>query len=85
MFFDICYYIGLFWVLKWLYRWLYTFLIQTFFGVHCTVKRYGRDSWAVVTGSTDGIGLAMATNLAKRGFNIVLISRSADKLERVAA
>ncbi len=31
--------------------------------------------WAVVTGSTDGIGKAYAMALAKKGLNIVLISR----------
>ncbi|CAH1225027.1 HSD17B12 [Branchiostoma lanceolatum] len=41
--------------------------------------------WAVVTGSTDGIGKAYADQLAARGLNIVLISRSEDKLKAVAA
>ncbi|XP_061180306.1 very-long-chain 3-oxoacyl-CoA reductase-like [Saccostrea echinata] len=41
-------------------------------------------SWAVVTGSTDGIGKAYAKELAKRGVNIVLISRSEAKLQEVA-
>ncbi|NXT85389.1 HSDL1 protein, partial [Zapornia atra] len=45
------------------------------------VKRYGK--WAVVTGSTDGIGKAYAEELAKRGVNIILISRSKEKLEAV--
>jgi len=40
--------------------------------------------WAVVTGSTDGIGKAYAFELAKKGLDIVLISRSADKLKAVA-
>jgi len=40
--------------------------------------------WAVVTGSTDGIGKAYAFELAKKGFNIVLISRSQQKLDAVA-
>ncbi|XP_022095033.1 inactive hydroxysteroid dehydrogenase-like protein 1 [Acanthaster planci] len=40
--------------------------------------------WAVVTGSTDGIGKAYARELASHGLNIVLISRSEDKLKRVA-
>jgi len=38
----------------------------------------------VVTGSTDGIGEAYAHELAKDGLNIALISRSEDKLKRVA-
>ncbi|NWU64175.1 HSDL1 protein, partial [Pterocles burchelli] len=46
------------------------------------VKRYGK--WAVVTGSTDGIGKAYAEELAKRGVNIILISRNKEKLEAVA-
>ncbi|XP_066943571.1 inactive hydroxysteroid dehydrogenase-like protein 1 [Macrobrachium rosenbergii] len=45
-------------------------------------KKYG--GWAVVTGSTDGIGKAYAQELAKRGFNIVLIARNRHKLQKVA-
>ncbi|XP_046816303.1 inactive hydroxysteroid dehydrogenase-like protein 1 [Vespa crabro] len=37
--------------------------------------------WAVVTGSTDGIGKAYAMELATRNINLILISRSLDKLE----
>ncbi|CAJ0941363.1 unnamed protein product, partial [Mesorhabditis belari] len=37
--------------------------------------------WAVVTGSTDGIGKAYAFELASKGFNLLLISRTASKLE----
>lgn len=40
------------------------------------IKRYGRSSWALVTGSSDGIGKAIAFSLAKRGFNIVLSART---------
>ncbi|XP_068128168.1 very-long-chain 3-oxoacyl-CoA reductase-B-like isoform X2 [Hyperolius riggenbachi] len=46
------------------------------------LKKYG--GWAVVTGATDGIGKAYAKELAKRGFNVVLVSRSMEKLQRVA-
>ncbi|XP_068206594.1 hydroxysteroid dehydrogenase-like protein 1 [Palaemon carinicauda] len=46
------------------------------------VKKYG--GWAVVTGSTDGIGRAYVMELAKRGFNIVLIARNSHKLQKVA-
>uniref|UniRef100_A0A8C3YUL3 Very-long-chain 3-oxoacyl-CoA reductase n=1 Tax=Catagonus wagneri TaxID=51154 RepID=A0A8C3YUL3_9CETA len=40
--------------------------------------------WAVVTGSTDGIGKSYAEELAKCGMKIVLISRSQDKLDQVS-
>lgn len=43
------------------------------------LKKYG--SWAIVTGCTDGIGKSYAELLAKRGLNIVLISRTLSKLE----
>ncbi|KOX77987.1 Inactive hydroxysteroid dehydrogenase-like protein 1 [Melipona quadrifasciata] len=39
-------------------------------------------NWAVVTGSTDGIGKAYAKELASRGINLVLISRNLEKLEK---
>ncbi|XP_013784109.2 inactive hydroxysteroid dehydrogenase-like protein 1 [Limulus polyphemus] len=45
-------------------------------------KRYG--SWAVVTGGTDGIGKAYCREFAKRGLNIIIISRSLDKLKTTA-
>uniref|UniRef100_A0A5F9D885 Very-long-chain 3-oxoacyl-CoA reductase n=1 Tax=Oryctolagus cuniculus TaxID=9986 RepID=A0A5F9D885_RABIT len=44
----------------------------------------GLGEWAVVTGSTDGIGKSYAEQLAKRGMNVVLISRSQDKLNQVS-
>ena len=46
------------------------------------VKRYGK--WAVVTGCTQGIGRSYVDELAKRGMNIVLISRNKERLEKFA-
>ncbi|CAJ0937212.1 unnamed protein product [Ranitomeya imitator] len=46
------------------------------------LRKYG--GWAVVTGATDGIGKSYAEELAKRGFDIVLISRTLEKLKNVA-
>jgi 17beta-estradiol 17-dehydrogenase / very-long-chain 3-oxoacyl-CoA reductase len=48
------------------------------------VKRYGAKSYVVITGSTDGIGKALAFEFAKLGFNIVSISRSLEKLTKTA-
>lgn len=45
--------------------------------------RYGK--WAVISGSTDGIGLAMARELARRGHSIVLMGRSEEKLANAKA
>ncbi|XP_057603461.1 very-long-chain 3-oxoacyl-CoA reductase isoform X1 [Hippopotamus amphibius kiboko] len=45
----------------------------------------GLGEWAVVTGSTDGIGKSYAEELARHGMKIVLISRSQDKLNQVSS
>ena len=44
------------------------------------ITRYGKGSWAVITGATDGIGFGFCQELAQQGYNICLISRSVDKL-----
>jgi hypothetical protein len=44
------------------------------------LNRYGRGSWAFITGSTDGIGFGFADNLAKRGFNVIICARNPEKL-----
>lgn len=45
-------------------------------------KEYG--PWAIVTGATDGIGKEYARELARLGLNVILMSRSLEKLTRVA-
>lgn len=44
---------------------------------------YGK--WAVVTGATSGIGEAFAHELAGRGMNVLIISRTPAKLEKTKA
>ena len=45
-------------------------------------KKLGK--WAVVTGATDGIGKSYAEELADEGMDLVIISRSQEKLDKVA-
>lgn len=47
-------------------------------------KLKGDNVWAIVTGASDGIGKAYAVTLAKKGFNVFLISRTESKLKEVA-
>lgn len=47
------------------------------------LKKFG--DWAVVTGATDGIGQALAFNLASKGLNVMLLSRTESKLKATAA
>ena len=46
--------------------------------------RYGKGSWVVVTGASDGIGKGFCEEFVKEGFNIVLIARNQEKLQKVA-
>ena len=88
LFYSIWYYsalsVGLFTALVWCYRACCVFLRSFGFGTKMTLERYGRGSWAIVTGATDGIGKASAIHLANEGFNVVLMSRTQSKLESVA-
>ncbi|KAG8233315.1 hypothetical protein J437_LFUL013785 [Ladona fulva] len=68
-------------IVRSLFRVLYNHVIGPAFRMNVDVTKMG--SWAVVTGSTDGVGKAYAEALAKKGMNVVLISRSMDKLENV--
>ncbi|KAI1775529.1 short chain dehydrogenase [Hypoxylon cercidicola] len=49
------------------------------------LKKYGKKgTWAVVTGASDGLGKEFATQLAAKGFNLVLVSRTLSKLEALS-
>ncbi|KAF2166702.1 hypothetical protein M409DRAFT_66318 [Zasmidium cellare ATCC 36951] len=51
-----------------------------------SLERYkSKTPWALVTGSSDGIGKAFAHELCSRGFNVVLHGRNEKKLENVRA
>ncbi|KAJ2605599.1 hypothetical protein H4R99_001012 [Coemansia sp. RSA 1722] len=66
---------------------LMTFAYDVFVRSGIKLSKLGANQgfWAVVTGCTDGLGREAALELASKGFNILLISRSTDKLATVAA
>ncbi|KAF2673534.1 NAD(P)-binding protein [Microthyrium microscopicum] len=50
-----------------------------------SLSKFGpKGSWAVVTGASDGIGKEFALQLARKGYNLVLVSRTQSKLESLA-
>ena len=61
---------------------IYGFLLPKLFPPSNFVKKYGE--WAIVTGCTQGIGRYYVQELAKKGMNIVLVSRNESKLEEFA-
>ena len=62
-------------------RALYNAFYPFFFVPAADLHRLAGGKWAVITGATDGIGKAYAFELARKGFNLVLISRTQSKLD----
>ena len=75
--------IGLLWLGSQISSFLYVLYKTLLRGGKNLKKSYGE--WAVVTGATDGIGKAMAFEMARKGMSVMLIARSAEKLAAVKA
>lgn len=67
-------------VARWL--WQYAWLPHRFQGKRLA-DRYGRGSWALITGASDGLGKSFAQELARYGFNLILVARTQSKLDRL--
>lgn len=61
-------------------------VLQAFVLPPVSMAKYGpkKGAWAVVTGASDGLGKEFSQQLAQKGFNVVLVSRTKAKLEAVA-
>ncbi|CAH0713619.1 unnamed protein product, partial [Brenthis ino] len=72
----------LFYLVKSVVNLVYTYIIGPAVN---KVDFKSKGKWALVTGSTDGIGKEYARQLAARGCDIILVSRSMDKLKATAS
>lgn len=61
-------------------------LLDTLVRPGTPLTTYGskKGTWAVVTGATAGIGEQFAHQLARAGFNLLIVSRTQSKLDKVA-
>jgi 17beta-estradiol 17-dehydrogenase / very-long-chain 3-oxoacyl-CoA reductase len=68
---------SLFKLIKWAYS---TFFRTVDYSIY---KAKGLETYVLITGASDGIGLGFAKAFAERGFNLLLVGRNKTKLERV--
>jgi 17beta-estradiol 17-dehydrogenase / very-long-chain 3-oxoacyl-CoA reductase len=78
---EVLLWIGLLLLSKWIFSFLYSFYTY-FIRPGKNLRKYG--DWAVVTGCTDGIGKAISEEFARKGLNLVLISRNQQKLDEMS-
>ena len=80
--YSVFFVIGLIFSLKTLYGFLY--FLRRIYKPHASIPNiYGANSYALITGGSDGIGKAFAFALAKQGFNLIIVARNLEKLELV--
>ena len=80
--------IGTIWLLNYVITFLYNVITLCCRCKQDLYKKYGTkdgQSWAVVTGGSDGIGLEMSNQLAGYGFNVCIVSRNLEKIEQKIA
>ena len=86
---SIIFYAGVFFLLRFVINLLWymndglkAYIYPKIFSINYKEK-YGE--WAVVTGCTQGIGKSFAEEMAKKGLNVVLVSRTKSKLDNLAS
>ncbi|XP_054164160.1 very-long-chain 3-oxoacyl-CoA reductase-like [Oppia nitens] len=78
---SVCFLIAVYYCYK-LLKGIYTSFLANTLGLG-VVWKPDHNTWAVITGATDGIGLEYANRLAQMGYCLLIISRNEDKLQKV--
>jgi len=81
---SLCFVLGVIKILNIIYD-TYGFISRKLSTGYDLTERYGKGTWVIHTGSSDGIGAYTCKSLARLGFNLVMISRTESKLKKVEA
>jgi 17beta-estradiol 17-dehydrogenase / very-long-chain 3-oxoacyl-CoA reductase len=83
---EVLWWVGVGTLLYFLYL-IVNFVLTNFVLTSYDLSKYGagKGGWALVTGSSDGIGKCYAEELAKEGFNLILVSRTESKLRELGS
>ena len=82
---SVCFYVGFIFLVNFAFQALQSLYIL-WIGKACKIdfpSTYGPGSYAFVTGATDGVGKQYLFALCRRGLNLIMVGRSADKIEKV--
>lgn len=74
------FWLGVAWIASKLAKGIWTSWVGSLLGFSHPLKP-GANSWAIITGANDGIGFEYSLELGKKGYSLLLIGRSAEKLE----
>ena len=82
LWYCLSYFIGLYYLFKILYKFFMLCLsfVTPLINAPRLRRMFGKDSYVLITGGSDGIGKAYAQFFAKNGFNLILWSRTESKL-----
>ena len=87
-FVGLCAAYGFYRLLGWSYRVMCFFgrnFLRTGYNLHQRYGIPGKDTFAVVTGGSDGLGFCICDQMAATGFNICMIARNEAKMKEKCA
>ena len=76
------FFVGFYYLVLWTTRYCWL-ILRTFLGTKCTTERYGKGSWAIVTGGAAGLGREAVMELGQRGFNIIIVGNETSTINQV--